>query len=246
MNRTWLQIIAILTMTIDHIAMILIPISSRLYMPLRYLGRLSFPLFAFMIAEGYHHTRNRKKYFLRLFIVGITIELLLDLFSIFIFSVKRSEMNIFLTLAFGLLALILINQQKFFMKLFTIPIFIYLFITKTYCGSIIINNTPIPLGLEYDFYGISLIILFGLFNSFDLKALSFIIITFVFTQNGLAELFNMDSFVLNSRGEIYALGALIPIYFYNGKKGIQIPKAITYLYYPLHLLFLYLISYLVK
>lgn len=215
-------------------------------MPLRYLGRLSFPLFAFMIAEGYHHTRNRKKYFLRLFIVGITIELLLDLFSIFIFSVKRSEMNIFLTLAFGLLALIIINQQKFFMKLFTLLIFIYLFITKTYCGNIIINNTLIPLGLEYDFYGISLIILFGLFDSFDLKALSFIIITFVFTQNGLAELFNMDSFVLNSRGEIYALGALIPIYFYNEKKGIQIPKAITYLYYPLHLLLLYLISYLVK
>ena len=56
-----LKLLALITMTIDHIGMILFP-----HIPLfRIIGRLSMPIFAYMIAEGCRHTRNRKKYLLR-------------------------------------------------------------------------------------------------------------------------------------------------------------------------------------
>ena len=57
-----LKLIAMLTMTIDHIGAILLP----QYRFLRVIGRLSMPIYAFMIAEGCHHTHDRKAYFLRL------------------------------------------------------------------------------------------------------------------------------------------------------------------------------------
>lgn len=58
-----LKLIAMLTMTIDHIGAILLP----QYRFLRIIGRLSMPIYAFMIAEGCHYTHDRKAYFLRLF-----------------------------------------------------------------------------------------------------------------------------------------------------------------------------------
>lgn len=57
-----LKMIALISMTIDHVGMILFP---RVLF-LRILGRLAMPIYAYMIAEGCRHTRNRKKYLLRL------------------------------------------------------------------------------------------------------------------------------------------------------------------------------------
>lgn len=64
-----LKIIALLTMTIDHLAIFLYDasfITAYEYIPLRVIGRLAFPLFAFMIVEGVLHTKNLKQYLLRL------------------------------------------------------------------------------------------------------------------------------------------------------------------------------------
>ena len=57
-----LKLLAMLTMTIDHIGVQLFP--GILW--LRIVGRLAFPIYAYMIAEGCRHTRSRKKYFLRI------------------------------------------------------------------------------------------------------------------------------------------------------------------------------------
>ncbi len=58
-----LKLIAMLSMTCDHVGLQLFPDVVLL----RILGRLALPIYAYMIAEGCRHTRNRKKYFLRLF-----------------------------------------------------------------------------------------------------------------------------------------------------------------------------------
>ena len=55
-----LKLIALITMTLDHVGMLLLP-RVRI---LRAIGRIAFPIFAYMIAEGCQHTRNRKKYLL--------------------------------------------------------------------------------------------------------------------------------------------------------------------------------------
>ena len=53
-----LKIIAVISMLIDHIGYILLPEVAFL----RYIGRLAFPIFAYMIAEGCRYTKNRAKY----------------------------------------------------------------------------------------------------------------------------------------------------------------------------------------
>ena len=54
-------------MAFDHIGVALFPKVAIL----RYIGRLAFPIFAFMIAEGAKYTRNKVKYFLMIFIIGV-------------------------------------------------------------------------------------------------------------------------------------------------------------------------------
>lgn len=53
-----LKILACISMVIDHLGAVVYP--DALWM--RYVGRLSFPIFAFLLAEGFYHTKNVKKY----------------------------------------------------------------------------------------------------------------------------------------------------------------------------------------
>ena len=68
-----IKIIAIIAMTIDHIALIAFPrYSTELpVMLMHIIGRLTAPIMMFFIAEGYYYTKNIKKYLLRLFVFAI-------------------------------------------------------------------------------------------------------------------------------------------------------------------------------
>ena len=58
-------------MLIDHTGYILFPSLSIL----RIIGRLSFPIYAFCIAEGFRYTKDKKKYFLRVFLLGLLCQI---------------------------------------------------------------------------------------------------------------------------------------------------------------------------
>ena len=64
LNSNHLKLIAIIAMTIDHIADLLYPGMPNLIVPniLHIIGRLTAPIMFFFICEGYHHTKNLKKY----------------------------------------------------------------------------------------------------------------------------------------------------------------------------------------
>ena len=66
-----IKIIAALLMVVDHVGVIFFP-ESRM---LRIIGRLSLPLFAFMISEGAKYTKNKLKYLLSLFVLGVICQL---------------------------------------------------------------------------------------------------------------------------------------------------------------------------
>ena len=66
-----IKMIAAASMLIDHVGLIFFPTVTIL----RVLGRLAFPIFAFCIAEGFRHTRNKKRYFLQIFILGALCQL---------------------------------------------------------------------------------------------------------------------------------------------------------------------------
>lgn len=65
-NGNTLKLLAIIAMTIDHVAWLFLPLESFSAQICHIIGRLTFPIMSFMIVEGYHHTRNVKKYLVRL------------------------------------------------------------------------------------------------------------------------------------------------------------------------------------
>jgi hypothetical protein len=94
MSQFWIKAIAAITMVIDHIGAIFFPDVALL----RIIGRLSFPMFAWLLGQGEQHTRNFGRYLLRLLIVGVISQLL------FAPLFEDARLNILFTLAIGLLA----------------------------------------------------------------------------------------------------------------------------------------------
>lgn len=70
LNPFSIKLLACLFMVIDHIAMILIPTSNAIYMPLRIIGRLSAPIFFYTLSEGLKKTSNRRLYLYRLLVAS--------------------------------------------------------------------------------------------------------------------------------------------------------------------------------
>ncbi|EUJ41773.1 TraX family protein [Brochothrix campestris] len=95
-----LKMIALLSMTCDHLGVFFF-----LGPEWRIIGRLAFPLFAFLLVEGFYHTRNRQKYFLTIAGAGLLMQLPLYLMG-------EHTFNIFLTLALGLIALQLLSYRN--------------------------------------------------------------------------------------------------------------------------------------
>ncbi len=101
MSSFQLKIIAITTMLIDHIGYVIFPD----LIILRIIGRLAFPLFAFLITEGYCHTSNFNKYLARLAILAIISQ-----YPFWLAFGFDSGLNIFVTLALGLIAIALSDR----------------------------------------------------------------------------------------------------------------------------------------
>ena len=73
LNSNTIKVIAILAMTIDHIAWLLFPGYPAEVLPvvLHIIGRITCPIMCFFIAEGYHYTKNIRKYTARLFVFAV-------------------------------------------------------------------------------------------------------------------------------------------------------------------------------
>ncbi|NLC03985.1 MAG: TraX protein, partial [Tissierellia bacterium] len=91
-----LKIIALISMVIDHYGAIF-QSGIDIY---RIIGRLAFPIYAFLLVEGYTHTRDVKKYGRRLLIFALVSELPFDL--AFYGKLSFTHQNIFFTLFIGL------------------------------------------------------------------------------------------------------------------------------------------------
>ena len=219
-----LKIIAIISMIIDHS-------SYAYYGKFTYfnlLGRIAFPIFAFQISEGYIYTKSKKKYMFRLLLFSIISQIPFSLFLSLIQGADIYSLNIFFTLALGLLCIIIYDY--FFKK--------YNVLLKILSIFIIINIMLLAelLKCDYGAFGVIIILMFYL-----LKNKKFLMCTLLIIACTIKNLINILKY-----GQVYILItiftilAIIPICLYNGKQGYKI-KYLLYAFYPFHLILFYLI-----
>lgn len=243
-----LKWIAIITMLIDHIgAVVLMPYIGaagfsggntvdietlrQIYTICRMIGRVSFPLFCFLIVEGFIHTRDVKKYALRLGIFAIISEIPFDLSLAGVFF-ETGNQNIFFTLFIGLVVIIGFHRikEKNSIVAFLIPL----------AGAVLAEK----LNTDYGAFGVLLIFLFYYFRGKQIQraiaifVLIFLNFTWILSKVGLSPAqVNLSYYIQTA----LPLTALIPIGFYNGLRGKQ-AKYLFYGFYPIHLLILYFIK----
>lgn len=164
LNGTHLKIMAMISMLIDHFgAFILFPWIQRqnflndmtfwenLYVTSRAIGRLAFPLFCFLLVEGAYHTRDIKKYLLRLGIFALISEIPFNLAKGIEWWDYQYQ-NVFFTLFLGLLAIALIERfDHIILKIASVAAAAYLsYLLKT----------------DYDIIGILLIVMLYVFRNY--------------------------------------------------------------------------------
>ena len=208
-NSFQLKCIAIVTMVIDHIGAVIFPE----YMVLRYIGRISFPLFCFLLVEGFYHTHHIGKYMIRLGVFALISEIPYDLAFRGTY-LEFSRQNVFFTLCIGL---IMMNAVKRTNNMSVKAIYVVLAMWAAQM-----------LSSDYGYKGILLIAVFYFFREYLAVKIT------------LSAVWNL---LWNPLIQGYGALAGIPILFYNGEKGRSM-KYIFYVFYPVHLLILYYISFI--
>lgn len=109
-----IKLIALITMTIDHLAVYgwEIPIFSQYSFYLRVIGRIAAPLFLFLITESVHHTRNKPRFVLRLYVAAVGVGLITAVTNYFFYDTvgRFGGNNILFTYFYTALYILLIEQ----------------------------------------------------------------------------------------------------------------------------------------
>lgn len=231
-----LKLIAIISMAFDHISFIFYGADLSW---MRFIGRISFPIFAFQICEGYLHTHDLNKYITRLSLFALISEIPYILFSQ-MFLLDYS-LNVIFTLILGLLAITVYDTFNKLSKTKS-PNVSATYNTLGILLVFLISYLSFLLKCDYGYYGVLLIFIFYLFrNKKVLMNIFYIILTILY----YVPYFMLTKF--NTNFIISFLFTLIPLIFinlYNGKKGAKF-KYLFYIFYPIHLLIICLIYKLI-
>lgn len=114
-SSSTLKIIAVVSMLIDHFGVgiysFLPHFQDNIYQCIRLAGRIAFPIYCFLLVEGFSYTKNRKKYLERLILFAFISEVPFDMTSAGTFF-DSSAQNVFFTLATGLAVIILLEKYQ--------------------------------------------------------------------------------------------------------------------------------------
>lgn len=229
MNGTTLKLIAIASMVFDHIGTVFFPEITMF----RLLGRISLPIFVFLLTEGFSKTNNKSKYAQRLFVFGIIsiVPHSLAFFNkLFCFSCQ----NIFFTLLITFVMLCLFDQVKANKYRPIVSLFIL----------ILVVALSVFLRLEYAVVCPLMATIFYTLKEKRIKTICCLFISIIIGYTiECYFIFNVNLVIaaMSSVLELIALLAIIPLLFYNGEKGNMLPKYFFYWFYPIHLIVIYVI-----
>ena len=225
LNGFHLKLIAACTMLIDHVGYVLF--SDALW--LRCIGRIAFPLFCFLMAEGCVYTRDRRKYALRLLVFALLSEIPFNLMNTGT-PWDLSHQNVLWTLLAGALLCWLVDWA---LQKRTAPVLVLTgaVMAAAFCLLELANT-------DYGGWGMLLVVMFYAVRRAPSGTVS----------KMTAQTFGLAFFSIAIMGgvsvELWSLAALIPIWLYNGQRGFS-PKAVQYgfyAFYPAHILVLSLIA----
>lgn len=259
MTSFCLKIIAIITMTIDHLARIigqtgLMTLFPEMSLSTSYLiikmmqgiGRMAYPLFAFMIAEGTQKTHSMTKYIGRLALFAVISEP----FFYYAFNMQNASVagflenlahlnltNVFFTLMLGAIAIYTYQLLKRKQSKKYLLLFIPILLTVLFIGGFI--------GCDYGIAGIILIVALYLAKSKPQKAIviaAWSVGLYIISQ-GVGNWLQVWTYpIMNC---VCAAMSCLLIWFYNGKRGMPL-KWSFYIYYPAHLFTIACLSNLLK
>ena len=217
LNGNQLKILALIAMTIDHIGCYLYPTHEWM----RIVGRLAFPIFAYMIAEGARYTKNRKKYLGMMFGLGVICQI------VYYFAMGSLFQCILITFTFSIVLIYALDyaiQRKnaegwILLGLLFIAVFFLVYVLPK-----LLSHTDY--NVDYGIWGVlfPVFVYLGGKNKWARLALAAIPLVFL---------------ALSYPKQEYALFALVPLALYNGTRGKWKMKYLFYIYYPLHLVVIY-------
>lgn len=230
-----LHILAMAFMLMDHLWATLLPAQEWLTC----VGRIAFPIFAFMAVEGYFHTHNLKKYLLRMLIFAVISEVPFDLMygGTWFYPVHQ---NVIWTLMMGLVGIHLMETVR--KKKST---FVYILVSAI----VVILGGLLGTLSMVDYYGIGVLTVF-IFYFFrgrkwwcllgQMLALYWVNVEMLGGLMYPIRLFGME-FELCQQG--LALLALLPIWLYRGRQGYHSKpfQYFCYAFYPIHMLVIVLV-----
>lgn len=234
LNSNALKTIAVIAMTVDHIAWLLFPNYPHEFLPvlLHIIGRLTCPIMCYFIAEGYHYTRDVRKYTVRLFVFALISHFAyifasadyvdIKSFIPFYYGNILNQTSVIWSLAWGLVMLRVVNSEKI-QKQWVKTLLVLLICVVTFPS-------------DWSCIASLCILAFGT-NRGNLKAQSMWLVIYVALYSAVY------CFAIDRVYGLVQMGVVLAIPFiklYNGKRGRdprinKFMKWLFYIYYPLHL-----------
>ena len=228
-----LKILAMILMLTDHLWGTIVPGARWMTV----IGRMAFPIFAFLIAEGYTHTSDFRAYARRLLVFGLISEIPFNLIHGGSWFFPPHQ-NVIFTLLLGLLCIREIDRfrgEKTIRRGLLSGLKIVLFLLIGTFGLV-----------DYGLTGMLTVIAFYLFRNikwaplFQLVSLVLLYIVFFEGESVVLNVFGCEYFLpIQGAGVL----ALIPIWLYNGKRKKRVRGKVWqyafYAFYPLHMLAIY-------
>lgn len=234
-----LKIMAMVLMLIDHIGYGFVrycnyntyPFIPSLYRDLRLIGRLSFPLFCFMLAEGFVYTSNKIRYLIRLVICFFISEIPYDLMCMREINFMKKT-NVFMTLALGFICMYIIELvlEKIKQPLWG------LIVAAIACIPVAAFQHYIVVG-DYGVVGMLAIVAIYLINRFLVVDAMYFSLPIDNIKHVIAITVAVIILAIPNDTELMALADILPMALYNGKRGkmSKVLQYFAYIFYSLHI-----------
>ena len=253
LNATTLKLIAATLMFIDHIHEMFSHVGAPIWLTM--IGRLVFPMFLFAASESFHYTHSKKRYLLRLlFMTTFTFVLQGILPNDNVALMNNAFSTFFVSGLYMLFWDIFVDgiHQKSILKIIGaillcfIPVLLSM--PALIGGFLVVNENISPDIVRYiaifSLYLPSILIVEGSYFSVLLGLLFYIFRRNRVLQIAVLVAMSAYIFITGDRIQSIMIFAVVPIALYNGEKGKGI-KNFFYIFYPLHIGILYVISTLV-